>query len=694
MDVLRRRIKNTTSSTNPLKEWFYSPTEENFELLESTSSALDVEAGYGAISAAETTLFDVAENTLFDTNPLTGLLEKVISTVPIDAALATGSATTAGLTLETGAALGGATLLAGGAYYAHKGLTLPGTNYIGPGNKLEGDLPISGSDADALEHDISYTKPDLSQYDVIDSDKHSINRFLDHFVEDPSDIPALIGATGLGIKSAIEKHTGVLYPGGLGKGRHNKINMGENKRKATEQGGPAPKAQDTEITSTSDAANTNVNAGAAIDQAAATTGGTGGGGDGNTAQQSGPIVHVDRPICSDNFQTWKFTKVHRLLSFGVGYKPTLIGTHNFMATPLMEIPWDRAFFYLSPGELLSLPTGTQALGVSVKIVQRNVRVAFETGSTESGTATLNQNKFGMIGYGLNQAFCGNNMKLAITDAMVPTASAIVLAAGAANTYTILEKLLYGTKNSIAGFDAFIPAHQFGLRVAPNVYYCAKAATLAQAANCSDDGWGNMQEHIHEWDMNTTVGTVVVQKSYKFGYCPLKAPLAIHTAEVSLVAANKLYDVASEDVQRGRVTLDRFPPLDGNLTTPTYSHITPTNSVVPVSSVELMEQSARIYHNTMSMDTNKRVQPQIHVGVKPIPKLAVPSVEPITNFVNTQAYWEVTAEIVCGTKNPHIAANAPTFSTRIEALPFANNLASQIQNNLPLYYGRYALGGVP
>lgn len=91
------------------------------------------------------------------------------------------------------------------------GIQVPGTNYVGPGNPLDNGKPTSLVDEDAREHDISYSKSS-NPIDISFSDSNTIQKFGDHFIEDNSDITALIGRTGLQIKKAVEKHTGQLYP--------------------------------------------------------------------------------------------------------------------------------------------------------------------------------------------------------------------------------------------------------------------------------------------------------------------------------------------------------------------------------------------------------------------------------------------------------------------------------------------------
>lgn len=106
----------------------------------------------------------------------------------------------------------GAVTVAGGAALLGKayksGIQVPGTNYVGPGNPIDSGAPTSFVDADAREHDISYSRDDT---DIAASDTITANKFGDHFIES-GDITGLIGNVGLNIKKNIEGHTGQLYP--------------------------------------------------------------------------------------------------------------------------------------------------------------------------------------------------------------------------------------------------------------------------------------------------------------------------------------------------------------------------------------------------------------------------------------------------------------------------------------------------
>ena len=94
-------------------------------------------------------------------------------------------------------------------------LTLPGHNYLGPGNPTYNGSPVDVDDAIAQVHDEEYSKATSSK-DIRISDRKAIKAFgkdtLTH-----GNTHSLLGASGLGIKYLTESVTGVLYPSISGK---------------------------------------------------------------------------------------------------------------------------------------------------------------------------------------------------------------------------------------------------------------------------------------------------------------------------------------------------------------------------------------------------------------------------------------------------------------------------------------------
>jgi len=91
-----------------------------------------------------------------------------------------------------------------------------------------------------------------------------------------------------------------------------------------------------------------------------TAGGMGGGG----MEQA--VEPIPRPMYSAHSYTRHYKKVHRLMSFGLAFKPIAVprtGTIQysdvFMVTPMAHIPWEYLFMYLNPSEFALLPPGSR-----------------------------------------------------------------------------------------------------------------------------------------------------------------------------------------------------------------------------------------------------------------------------------------------------------------------------------------------
>ena len=651
---LRRRIKNLTSRKNPLKKWYYNPTEENFNLLEETDRLLDVEA-----NLAETSFIEHSIELTSDSE-----LQEVLSTIPkvVESGLvplATGfSVGLPGLTLQTLAGLGGATFLAGGVYYSVKGATLPGSEHIGPKNVISKDIS-TGADEDARQHDIVYSKPDITEKEVLNADKKTIKDFGDHFADNPFDLHSIAGLTGLGIKHQVEKKIGVQYPkvarpypGGRRK------DLPENQPKSrtvTDTSTMSLKRKDTDEGYHTPSKKLTAEKVDNLDQAVDGGSSAPGAASGATSDISGVQLTVARPFWNKQHSSFTFNKVHRMLGFGLATTPITVSTIVNMVTNLMEIPWDKPFFYMTPKEYSLLPEGCFAKSVNISIVQRNPRVAFETTATMTDLATFNQNKFLHIAKGLNIKTYGNNKHIVMYDTTEPMKQMTIANAN----YTDLEDVLYGISETAgATFDSDVPALAFGVPYRTDNYWALRKPGSTYLG-VVDQGWSDFMHHIEEYDMTAMSGTEILNESYTFKYAPLSLP---HLSAVTWGTATAILTqpgLANSDAKimtTSTITgLDNFAGGIGK---------TQTNSLVmnefnhsfPNYNSGLMEQ-CYLYQGTHSGPHGCTVQPSIHVGVKPIPKLTTTTTDhKINTWTDVQSYFEINASINIEGSHPQMYPN--------------------------------------
>lgn len=104
------------------------------------------------------------------------------------------------------------------------GVTLPGTDYVGPGNNINIDAPRHGADAIAKEHDLEYARIEQAYangeidsqefYEAVQAaDSRAANGFRDDFQKSGM-WQSKVGELGLSAKQGVEKITGVIYPKG------------------------------------------------------------------------------------------------------------------------------------------------------------------------------------------------------------------------------------------------------------------------------------------------------------------------------------------------------------------------------------------------------------------------------------------------------------------------------------------------
>lgn len=188
---LRQRRPTTTPYSRPSAP---SQAESNFGGLSRTSSA----AGSSASLIPRTV-----------PNPTVG-----VNPVTVGAAGAV-----------AGLAVGG--IISGAVKLKNEGATLPGSDYIGPGNPIHVDAPRDNADAIAKEHDVEYDRiiryaqtHDLTYTDFVNQIRAADTAAQEKFREDfatSSNWRSYVARHGLRLKSAVERTVGHIYPPKPGK---------------------------------------------------------------------------------------------------------------------------------------------------------------------------------------------------------------------------------------------------------------------------------------------------------------------------------------------------------------------------------------------------------------------------------------------------------------------------------------------
>lgn len=411
------------------------------------------------------------------------------------------------------------------------------------------------------------------------------------------------------------------------------------------------------------------------------------GSSGTPEAEGGPRLGVViKPSPSIQEHVRYFRKVHRLYTYGVPYIASfeLLQNTARISSPLCYVPWDKLYLYLNKSEVSQLPRGSSVAKVKITILQRNVRVAFQTNSSENAIATLNQNKNIITAVGLNKNVEGTNRMITIGANNIVTGTTAI----PATWDNAIETEMYGSEANVTNT---MPRHQFGQPQVWNAYYCpqyhSSTTTLQQ------DGWQCFQSFVNEMDADSSKGNVILEQTYepRVGLCKLP-PKAIYRA-----------------TPNGDFTVNRGPELNERQTTTitTGSVLTslnqPTNSTSDDSAmnqnwgttfddnIQMIEKSQMMTQGLFKRDY-AHVQPSIHVGIQPSYALNMgvlngnASGTTNSSFTDVQALFEISAECWVNT-------SAPTFRPlTLEANTTVNNFwqrnATYPNFNQPTIAGLY------
>ncbi|AGO32183.1 structural protein [Junonia coenia densovirus] len=581
-----------------------------------------------------------------------------------------------------------------------RGLTVPGYKYLGPGNSLNRGQPTNQIDEDAKEHDEAYDKAKTSQ-EVSQADNTFVNKALDHIVnainlkETPGNaFGAAIGAIGIGTKQAIEKHSGVIYPSVSGMSRQinskylnswhdwieqNKHNNFEGiqlpedfyteeqtlsdspmsegtKRKADTpvEEGPSKKgahnaphnSQGTDPQNpSSSGATTSIDVEMAMSLPGTGSGTSSGGG--NTSGQE--VYVIPRPFSNFGKKLSTYTKSHKFMIFGLANNvigPTGTGTtavNRLITTCLAEIPWQKLPLYMNQSEFDLLPPGSRVVECNVKVIFRTNRIAFETSSTATKQATLNQISNLQTAVGLNKLGWGIDRSFTAFQSdqpMIPTATSAPKYEPITGTtgYRGMIADYYGadsTNDAAFGNAGNYPHHQVGSFTFIQNYYC-----MYQQTNQGTGGWPCLAEHLQQFDSKTVNNQCLIDVTYKPKMGLIKPPLNYKiigqpTAKGTISVGDNLVNM------RGAVVIN--PPEATQSVTESTHNLTrnfPANLFNIYSDIE----KSQILHKGPWGHENPQIQPSVHIGIQAVPALTTGALlvnsSPLNSWTDSMGYIDV------------------------------------------------------
>lgn len=385
--------------------------------------------------------------------------------------------------------------------------------------------------------------------------------------------------------------------------------------------------------------------------------GESGGSDPDTGNPSAENSVIPRPVQSMGGYKLVFRKNHCLLSYGLAWKISRLdaaSTNYLTTTSLMSLPVEQPYFYMSPAEFDWLPRGAICKSVKVKAVMRNPRTAFETNSTSTTLATLNQNKFIAIAEGLNLKTRG------VDRAMKFGSSTAAMINQGTEEYVKAhhEKFILGAYGSLTKAPTFqegfrsLPCSSLMLPMMLNRYFCSVATN--DSIN-KDIGWPNLSLYIRKGDASFLTGKTVAEYSYtpKCGYLtqPYQMRANGYFGDVtnefsnnSVTQINKsgnlLSSIVQTDLASGAMCQSDNNIIDyesgewNNLALRTGSHY-----MTPIEKSQYIMNGPR--------DASKcSVQPSLHMGVFPVPRMTTNELKTVPeNYTDIEVQWDVETEMV-------------------------------------------------
>lgn len=373
--------------------------------------------------------------------------------------------------------------------------------------------------------------------------------------------------------------------------------------------------------------------------------GIGGSGAGN-ADAGMDLYETAKPFTSfgKKFSTYK--KVHQFMTFAIApsfitiTSTTPAESQKWLTTALAQIPWERPSLYLNQSEFDLLPAGSHVVEVKVRITHRGTRIAFNTASTATQLATLNQVQDILVAFGLNKTGWGVNSTY---SSFATTAGKTMVPTGIGNPVNDYLNNFYGFNNGSSSFTTTLPTHQIGIPFAlPNYFtLCTSSAQFG--------GIPPIRENMTMHDGKTTINKVVGEFNYKPKFGLLKAPLKhlrIGLPRLATGLPNLEVDINGNMTQVNTVSIQGTTPNTGMTQTNVNGTTTANNTFSSYTVADYIEKSQNIKQGQWGQYHGAQIQPSLHIGVQAIPALTNTGIlSQIQAWTDAQADWDVECEMI-------------------------------------------------
>lgn len=397
--------------------------------------------------------------------------------------------------------------------------------------------------------------------------------------------------------------------------------------------------------------------------------------DGGFDSAQGPESFLPKGGYKANGGTMMFKKVHRMKSWAIPYwnlaDATAFSGANLVTTPLAKIPWEYAFFYLSPEEFNLLPAGSYIDSVSIDVMQTVASTGYPTGGTTSSTATTNHPKVLCIGKDLERKMRGGvDRAVALNDTMIPTNLTSVTP-----VYDDFIAKQYGTDQSSADNAITVPGCAHKIPYYNYNHFCIYQPNATQAAArgftaANAPGFEYFQNTITEMNSNDTTWDHVDSMHYKF----TNAPIGEQYRQLEIQTDNFAQSVGNAQYYNAVRNIGAIDPNE---------EVTFTETIIPsgASSIPIvtyksapMEKGSHYVRGDSAGKPSR--QPSFHIGMRSIDKQTPSSTSSrSSDFVQAIIEFEITATMII---------NLPSYPNRFVRPKFYNTSLENAAQGIGLY----------
>ncbi len=366
--------------------------------------------------------------------------------------------------------------------------------------------------------------------------------------------------------------------------------------------------------------------------------------DGGFDSAQGPISMLPKGGYRSKHGQLMFKKIHRMKSWAIPYWnitttiPGRGGGANICTTPLNEIPWQYAYFYLSPEEFNLIPAGSHIESVGIKILHTVSQTSYPVGGTEATTAIANHPKVMIIGRDLEKTMRGGlTRQLTLSDTLIPSNPQPV------NVQEFIDKQ-YGTDQTALDSQVVIPGVITKIPYYSKNYFCMYQPDAARAVtegfdNLNAPGYEYFSNHVVEINSNDVTWDYVDQMSYRF----TSAPIGPQYRGLEIETEDLQQCTGKAQLYQARRNISNANPSDDFTITEALGPSNYDSIPIVTYSSSRMEKGA---HYVKGDSANKPSrQPSYHIGMRAIDKNTPTGTTRASEFVLANIEFEIEATMV-------------------------------------------------